>query len=138
YLAEAELLEPRELRERVHARAAGEHLQRERVLAYLPGRLLHALEALYFATCQRCDELPLELRRASRQLPAQGGGQRATQARKFVRRRVDDPRRRSLFAEQCSLQAAHSLPSQVNCCRPLCRALGQIQLVQVPAERRRP
>src|SRR5690606_5593921 len=125
YLAEAELLEPRELRERVHARAAGEHLQRERVLAYLPGRLLDALKALHFTACQRRDERPLELRRAARQLPTQGGGQRATQARKFVRRRVDHARRRSLFAEQRPLQSAHLDP----------RRLTAVNLHTVPSDR---
>src|SRR5690606_17823900 len=95
------------------------------VLADSAGRLLHAAKPAALPACQRRDELPLELRRAARQLPAQGGGQRATQARKFVRRRVDHARRRSLFAEQRPLQSAHLDP----------RRLTAVNLHTVPSDR---
>src|SRR5690606_1485978 len=58
------LREPDRPCKRVEACGAREHLHRERALTHLPGRPLHALEALYFAACQRRDERSLELRRA--------------------------------------------------------------------------
>src|SRR5690606_25332562 len=74
YLAEAELLEVRELSEGIHAGSASQHAEPGQVLAYLPSRPLDAAKPAALLTCQRRDELPLELRRALLELSKQGRG----------------------------------------------------------------